>query len=559
MTSGVVDTFSVHRIMCLYQVQRTDYPREETPMTITRKPLLAALLLLAAAGTATAGTLDAPALPSSGASALYTVNDLYNRLTTGAAGAKRSGPFAEPAATPGPVGHTIDEIMAVMPTADNATGAPADAVFSGKTFWGLRTDGTWGMHIGTITTQVLNPASTAVPAGTYTATDLATVDPDLATVNIRAGVSIFGVTGNPNVVNTGTGTAETGDMLAGKKAWVAGTEVTGTMPSQTLNPASTVVPAGYFTATDLATVDTDLASGNIRAGVTVFGVTGNPNVANTSSGTAVTGDMLAGKKAWVAGTEVTGTMPLQTLNPDSNVVPAGYYAATNLAAVDPDLATANIKAGITIFGTAGDPNVVNTGSGTAAAADILLGKTAWVTGAEVAGIWILYPFPVGKTGQTSSSQTGDDGDWHKGVAPPEPRFIDNLNGTVTDNATGLIWLKNASCFGGDSGAQNWAPALTSANTLASGACGLTDGSTAGQWRLPNVKELQSLFDYSRLNPALPSGHPFSGVKNTSYWTSTPYEGDPGRLYVWLVNLSSGGSGYYPPGFAMCVWPVRGGQ
>ena len=382
-------------------------------MTITRKPLLAALLLLAAAGTATAGTLDAPAQPSSSASALYTVNDLYNRLTTGAAGAKRSGPFVEPAATPGPVGHTIDEIMAVMPTADNATGATVAAVFSGKTFWGLRTDGTWGMHIGTIAAQVLNPASAAVPAGTYTATDLATVDPDLAT-------------------------------------------------------------------------------GNIRAGVTVFGVTGNSNVVNTSTGTAVTGDMLAGKKAWVAGAEVTGTMPLQTLNPASTVVPAGYYAATNLAAVDPDLATANIKAGVTIFGTAGDPNVVNTGSGTAAAGDILLGKTAWVTGAEVAGNWTLYPFPVGKTGQTASSQTGDDGDWHKGVAPPAPRFVDNLNGTVTDNATGFIWLKNASCFG----LQNWFPAITSANTLAAGACGLTDGSTAGQWRLPNVKELQSLFDYS---------------------------------------------------------------
>ena len=30
---------------------------------------------------------------------------------------------------------------------------------------------------------------------------------------------------------------------------------------------------------------------------------------------------------------------------------------------------------------------------------------------------------------------------------PDPRFIDNKNGTVTDNLTGLIWLRNTNCFG----------------------------------------------------------------------------------------------------------------
>jgi hypothetical protein len=32
-----------------------------------------------------------------------------------------------------------------------------------------------------------------------------------------------------------------------------------------------------------------------------------------------------------------------------------------------------------------------------------------------------------------------------GVAWPNPRFTDNSDGTVTDNLTGLIWLKNANC------------------------------------------------------------------------------------------------------------------
>ena len=57
------------------------------------------------------------------------------------------------------------------------------------------------------------------------------------------------------------------------------------------------------------------------------------------------------------------------------------------------------------------------------------------------------PAPVPKTGQTVSYATGDDGDLQKGVAWPDPRFTDNSDGTVTDNLTGLIWLKNANCFG----------------------------------------------------------------------------------------------------------------
>ncbi len=47
-----------------------------------------------------------------------------------------------------------------------------------------------------------------------------------------------------------------------------------------------------------------------------------------------------------------------------------------------------------------------------------------------------------RTGQTTSYATGDDGDLQVGVDWPLPRFTDNNNGTVTDNLTGLIWLKN---------------------------------------------------------------------------------------------------------------------
>jgi hypothetical protein len=165
--------------------------------------------------------------------------------------------------------------------------------------------------------------------------------------------------------------------------------------------------------------------------------------------------------------------------------------------------------------------------------------------------------PVPKTGQTTPSDTGTDGAWQKGVAWPTLRFIDNQNGTVTDNLTGLIWMKNASNVGADGfGLKTWADALSAANGLHTGQYGLTDGSQAGDWRLPNVRELQSLVDYGRSAPAFPAGHPFTGVQAWYYWSSTTYE--DGTLNAWDVGFNDGGlyrngktSSYY-------VWCVRGG-
>jgi hypothetical protein len=105
--------------------------------------------------------------------------------------------------------------------------------------------------------------------------------------------------------------------------------------------------------------------------------------------------------------------------------------------------------------------------------------------------------PVPKTGQTTPYVAGDDGTLKMGVAWPAPRFTDNSNGTVTDKLTGLIWMQDAGVLG----SQTWAAAMTTANTLESGMAGITDGSQQGDWRLPNVRELQSLIDYSRYFPA----------------------------------------------------------
>jgi hypothetical protein len=61
-------------------------------------------------------------------------------------------------------------------------------------------------------------------------------------------------------------------------------------------------------------------------------------------------------------------------------------------------------------------------------------------------------------------------------------FVDNGDGTITDQATGLIWMQSDSGVGMD-----WPQALA-----------YCEGSTTAghdDWRLPNAKELQSIVDY----------------------------------------------------------------
>ena len=178
----------------------------------------------------------------------------------------------------------------------------------------------------------------------------------------------------------------------------------------------------------------------------------------------------------------------------------------------------------------------------------------------------VVPSAVPKTGQTTCwgpgeepyssieidcAGTGQDGEYQRGVSV-DARFTDNGDGTVKDNLTGLIWLKDASCLS----YQVWYDALTVSNTLSAGNCGLTDGSAAGSWRLPNVRELQSLIDFGQFGPALPVGHPFSGVQFSDYWSSTANAYNPSD--AWYVNLGLGSVNVSNKADAFSVWPVRGG-
>ena len=146
------------------------------------------------------------------------------------------------------------------------------------------------------------------------------------------------------------------------------------------------------------------------------------------------------------------------------------------------------------------------------------------------------------------------------------RFVDCANGTVTDTVSGLIYLKNANCFG----FQNWPTANQSAAGLADGACGLTDGSRAGDWRLQTKEEWEAILasgcavapkiigNGSNSSTSCYSDSPWaSGVVSSRYWSSTT--GAANSTSAWDGNLVFGVVGFGNKTFNDYVWPVRGGQ
>lgn len=451
------------------------------------KSIIVSVAMVFASGTALAGNLDAPAAPTDPGSAMYTGEDIYTLLTTGAKGTPRSGAFTEPSAGPAGGGHTLTDIMNAAPAADG-NGAAVSDVLSGRTFWGLMPGaGAWGTKTGTMVNNgavTINPGKVAQPvaAGYHNGSGTVTGDANLVAENIKSGAAIFGVNGS---VIQATGNAAAGNVLTGttfSNATAAG--LAGAMPNNgavNITPGATSqpIPAGYHNGLGTVAGDANLVAGNIMSGTVIFGV--------------------------------TGTLPPSAL-PHAGVNKTGQTQCWNKNTFDPV--------------SCADPSA--TGE----------------DGAYQYGIFPALP-PTG----------GYNGAYNTPALVRGVRFFDIGDGTVIDNITGLIWLKNASCtdtVGGIAGGSlSWADALTWSNALASGKCNLTDNSTAGQWRLPNINELNSL------GPAWPPGAPFTGVQSPWYWSSSTYADRTDC--AWVVLMSDGSVLYGNKTNHIFAWPVRGGK
>ncbi|MBI5591017.1 MAG: DUF1566 domain-containing protein [Deltaproteobacteria bacterium] len=504
-------------------------------------------LLMTSTFNVRAGSLDPPGAP--GATSSYSLEDIYSRLNIGTAGPP--GTFTEPSAGPtAGTMHTLNEIMGKAPVVD-AGGASAGDVMAGKTFWGL-TSGGWGPRIGTLATRTVSNATVSQAAGYYSAFNLSTVDPNLATGNIISGKSIFGV---PGSVLQATGTAAAGDVLSTKTfSNYTATGVPGAMPNNgavTMTPgtADQSIAAGYHNGSGKVSGDANLATANIKSGATIFGVSGSVLQA---TGTAGAGDVLTGKtfsnsvannqngsmaNNGSGGTIVPGTVD-QTLA-------AGYWSNANTVKGDANLLPGNIVSGETIFGVTG---TALGATGNATVNDVRLGKTF----SNSAGSGLTGNLAGGVSVTCSSGSSS--------------RWCNNGNGTVTDTTTGLVWLKDASWGGKKTWVDSitWDDAQTRAGTLSNGAAGagLTDGSVVGDWRLPTKTELEKLTTGTE---PVSSGSPqlFTGVQSDCYWSSTTSTNSGISNIAWDVSLGNryeyedfkSGAG----AFAFYVWPVRAGQ
>ncbi len=170
------------------------------------------------------------------------------------------------------------------------------------------------------------------------------------------------------------------------------------------------------------------------------------------------------------------------------------------------------------------------------------------------------PGAVPKTGQTTSHGDRDDGELERGTRP-NPRFTDNLDGTITDNLTCLIWDKDANRFG----QRTWADALSDCNGLADNDGDLDDDSIAGDWGLANRFELESLLHLGVFTPAVPDtlgtgqwsqGDPFNNVQSSFYWSSTTLANF--TTNAWFVSFNVGSVGNDSKSSSKHVWCVRGG-
>ena len=164
-------------------------------------------------------------------------------------------------------------------------------------------------------------------------------------------------------------------------------------------------------------------------------------------------------------------------------------------------------------------------------------------------------------GVVACAGTGQDGAVRAG-APLS--YTDNGDGTVTDNNTKLVWEKKSA-----DGSIHDVTNLYSWDDAFAVIAALNAASFGGysDWRLPNVKELQSILDYEHFGPAVSSAFndkclggatvlTGSCTASFQYWASTSRAATPAT--AWAVYFDQGYVAPLSKSFVFSVRAVRGG-
>ncbi len=125
----------------------------------------------------------------------------------------------------------------------------------------------------------------------------------------------------------------------------------------------------------------------------------------------------------------------------------------------------------------------------------------------------------------------------RGTPLPGPVFRDNGDGSVTDLSTGLTWQQ------GETRPMTWQQALAFCEGL--------DLAGHQDWRLPSIRELQTLVDVRRQQPALDSTI-FPGCRPEPYWSSTTRSERP--AFAWTMDFATGRE--YDGAYKGRFYPVR---
>jgi hypothetical protein len=127
-----------------------------------------------------------------------------------------------------------------------------------------------------------------------------------------------------------------------------------------------------------------------------------------------------------------------------------------------------------------------------------------------------------------------------GSAPSTRTYSDNLDGSVTDPTTGLTWMR---CAAG----QFWEGTTCSGNAgtynfdAARNLSGATTALGQSDWRLPSVRELQSIAGSTTANPVFDKAA-FPNAPSTNVWTNTKLAG--ATDIAWYVGSYAGETDFY---------------
>jgi len=491
-----------------------------------------------------AGTITPPS--GTPTAKFYTLSEIYTRLTTNATSTEGGHSFTFADSLEG-TGRTLTEVYSAIPTIDPAK------LLSDTTYLGVT---------GSVATQTLSVLNDTVAAGYYAATTLSAVDSDLATGNIKSGITIFGIDGNGNVVDTSTGDAVAGDILSAKKAWVGGLEITGNIAncssegsqscyamgtyfagtSKTASNSATSQSAGYYPAFDLATVDTDLTASKIMADVSIFGVSGTL-LKNLFTGTDRS-DRLSTVTLNVGGSGYT---------PGAQVLTVTQSGASG-GAVNVTVDAGGVVTSVDSIATTG--KVYSVANGLATTGGGGTGATVNIT-----AITSHYPITVGGVDDYNDNGTMPADSYTStwttcAVGNNYCGTNDLTNANKKDDSTGLVWSIRT-------GTSDWFVANNCKypnNGLLGddGACGtngevackcvkLPEGSmtgcetlgavvagNSGGWRLPSQKELMQAYINGSWGNLSLAGY--------DYWSATTKSNY--TYYAWYTNLTNGNTYSY---------------